>query len=150
MKCSRVHKEEIFRWARTPEGTKVWSRDEEDGSEWTLTSRPLWRRNKIYVVDDEWSHLRKAEIDGKQLECLDEDGSKWCDGSLSYWILDQDSPRNWRIKPDKIYEWRWVVRDKNGDFRLSSKYYKTKSEVEENMYKVEVVCKYEPSMRVTK
>jgi len=150
MSCNRPHEREILRWARTPEGTKVWCRGKKHGSEWSRTLYPLWRKNKFYVVDDEWASLRRAEIDGEQLECFDEKDNMWHDGSLSYWAMDHDTPRDWRVKPKRAYEWKWIIRSKNGDFRLSVDYYRSKAEVEEKMCESEVFCKYEPSKREVK
>jgi len=59
------HKEEIIRWANCPDGTKVWNK--KDGFEWRTSEEPLWLIHHEYIVDDEYSEIRKAQAEGETI-----------------------------------------------------------------------------------
>lgn len=60
---SKVHKDEIVRWANSPEGTKVWYKRLYN-SKWVLCSYASWRSNYTYIVNDRQSEDRKKLADG--------------------------------------------------------------------------------------
>lgn len=97
------HKEEIVRWANSPDGTKVW---EKLNSGWHLSTYPAWSPNVPYIVDDEWAELRKAQADGKQLQYCDI-YNKWVDRVLDVSYMNTTSSSilsRWKIKPEPVYE----------------------------------------------
>lgn len=58
------HRNEIIRWANSPEGTGVWVRHK-DLNNWELYKEIIkWDPELYYIVDDPWAPFRKAEIDG--------------------------------------------------------------------------------------
>ena len=76
------HKEEIIRWANCPDDTGVWTRNINAKKEWIKLSIPFWSNNRVYVVDDEYAELRKAQADGESILF---NGNRYND-------LDFDSP----------------------------------------------------------
>ena len=94
----RKHGEEMKRWAEAPDRTKVWHKMKAADS-WALDGAPAWLHDILYIVDDEWAELRKAQIDGKQLQ-IKLDG-EWVDADLSDGYLPEVvTPDRWRIKPE--------------------------------------------------
>ena len=90
---------EMNRWAKAPDGTNLWRRRlDEESDEWTLHNDVTWNAWFIYIVDDEWAELRKAQTDGKQLQI--NYGSGWKDLELNDDRMENTSYRNWRIKPE--------------------------------------------------
>ncbi len=62
----RKLKDEIIRFANSPVGTKIWVK--EMGS-WLIVEYARWLEDDvIYIVDDEFANLRKAEADGRILQ----------------------------------------------------------------------------------
>lgn len=92
----KKHINEMKRWADAPDGTRVWFKDVDDLS-WDTTLMPLWVESCIYIVDDEWAELRKAQADGKQLQVY-QNMVKWVDDRLVYSDLSSSTPERWRIK----------------------------------------------------
>ena len=89
---------EIERWAKAPNGTKVWNRKKNDHT-WYI-AEPLWAEYHIYVIGDEWAELRMAQIDGKQLQFYCSDENRWCDQPLEEIHFKCSTPSEWRIKPE--------------------------------------------------
>jgi len=106
-----THKDEIIRWAKCPDGTKVWRKDKLDG-EWQNFKAFEWRPDHIYIIDDEWAELRKAQIDGKQLQVKSKYECKWIDVELSSYDINHSDPKYWRIKSEPVYEYQWIPKDK--------------------------------------
>jgi len=134
------HKEEICRWANSPEGTKVWRKSYDD---WDLFDNPIWDRNKIYITNNEWAELRKAQVDGKQLQYEDING-EWKDDKFTlekskYYTIEQ-----WRIKPKKLtYKWQWLYKDASGKWRIT---YHHHERFNSNIFTE--IQKWEPSKRL--
>ena len=90
------HKNEIMRWANSPEGTRVWIK-QEDGI-WSKPYVPTWKKDSTYIVDDEWAEIRKAFFDNKTIQFLNEE---WEDSGVSDINVYQGESREfYRIKPD--------------------------------------------------
>ena len=96
--AARKWHKEIKRWAESPDGTKVWGKCSKDGKWYTHDNPPFWPICD-YIVDDQWAELRKAQIDGRQLQMKNAKGD-WYDARLGYDVLDYTSPESWRIKPE--------------------------------------------------
>lgn len=94
----KKHINEMERWAKAPDGTRMWFKDGDD-LDWDTTLMPFWAESCIYIVDDEWAELRKAQADGKQLQVY-QNMVKWVDDKLSYSDLETSTPEHWRIKPE--------------------------------------------------
>ena len=153
----REHEKEMIRFAEAPEGTLVWQFFE-DSNKWILVF-PGWDKNNKYVVDDEWAELRKAQIDGKQLQRKDGVGDvgqqRWRDDSLSG--MDQSEyvskPTDWRVKPNvPKYEWQWMMRYQTGTYSLTTGFYPTMEAAKKGREHVlsiehEVLYRFEPSKR---
>ena len=58
----KKHAEEIITWANSPEGTKVWCRRKHEKG-WLLMQSPSWNKDNDYVVDNEKTIERMAEIE---------------------------------------------------------------------------------------
>ncbi len=75
-----THELEINRWAKLPDGTKVWSRCK-SGSAWDKMSCPAFHKDNLYIVDDEFANERMHFLDGVKIQ------SKilWSDDCPSTW-----------------------------------------------------------------
>ena len=90
--------DEICYWTKHKTGTKVWYKSGFTDNKWELKEKVYWDGLGIYIVDDEWAELRKAQIDGKQLQTLQ---GIWRDETLTYKSLNGvGQPKHWRIKPE--------------------------------------------------
>lgn len=59
----RVHKDEMIRFANSPEGTEVWFRNfSNDKNTWRLIRHASWNKDDGYIVNDANAELRKACI----------------------------------------------------------------------------------------
>ena len=142
------HASEIIRWANTEEGIGVWVRGDFDGATWLFTQTPTWKVASICIVDDEWQELRRAQIDGKQLQCLDWQVDGWNNEILDYQALKLTTLSDWRIKPEEpVYEWQWLYL--NGDMD-SYKITNFLTEMEANDLPFLGIDKYNPSKRKRK
>ena len=155
-----THKEEIKYWANHPNGTKVWLKSSKD-TEWKLSNGYVaWFESSIYIVDDEWAELRKAQIDGKQLEfkeyLIHTREEKIYERILGWVSMKTTSPNDWRIKPEEPrYEWQWVIQYQTGHYSLTTKHYTSKDEALEDKEHSLGICfkivePYEPSKRERK
>ncbi len=61
-----THEKEIKYWAEHADNTKVWSKSiNTENANWWLDENPIWNsKGHIYIVDNEWAELRKANADG--------------------------------------------------------------------------------------
>ena len=149
------HEQEIIRWAKCPDKTGVWWKNCEN--EWILVDSPMWRKNKIYIVDDEWAEYRKSQIDGKIIECYQGDyyPLEQCNQKARDFKL---SPADdyYRIKPEEpVYEWQWMYYNyvlKKYD--ITDTFYTTSKEAQEELNiftdRCTVIEKYKPSKRIRK
>ena len=148
------HADEIRYWAEHPDGTGAWFREYND-TEWYLDKYPKWNAKGIYIVDNEFSELRKAQADGKQLQRVDFFNSphqSWTDMELTVNNIESTLPEHWRTKPEPVYEWQWHYKIGDLPFRLTDVHYATKDDVAKELsiytdLNVEVLDKYEPSKR---
>ena len=133
------HATEIKRWADMPEGTSVWTKD--INGKWYKTASPVWHKNEIYIVDDEWAELRKAQVDGKQIE-FNISVDKWIPVSF----IDETSrrsPKDYRVKPEPVYEWQWYYEDVDGYILTSEFYTEEAAKIELDSFE-----KFKPSKRI--
>ncbi len=56
-------RDEIIRWANSPDGTKVWKYFPIPNKEWMLVQNPFTDSHSLYIVDDEEAEMRKELID---------------------------------------------------------------------------------------
>ena len=145
-----THKAEIKYWAEHPDGTKVWQYEEMNITPWKLLCcAPEWFHDKKYIVDNEWSELRKAQADGKQLQFNFGEFDDWEDTTLTYYRMATSNPPHWRIKPKKkVYEYQWIVFD-----TITNEYLFTAHSVDKPIdpaYFINTISKYEPSKRETR
>ena len=126
------HADEIKYWAEHPDNTKVWYRNI-DKTEWELI-KPRWDNTGIYIVDNQWSTLRKAQADGKQLQL--NLGGTWMNRELTLQEikLRNTAPKHWRVKP-KEYQWFYKKYGKRG-VRLTDSFYTNENEVREELERV--------------
>lgn len=57
----KKHRQEIIRWANSPEGTKVWVKRKGDKN-WLLQKSPSWLPDNKHIVDDSASIERMKEM----------------------------------------------------------------------------------------
>ena len=117
-----THADEIKYWADHPDGTNVWFKHL-GNKRWYLTDLPRWNPKILHIVDDQWTELRKAQADGKQLQYLTPMGKEnvWKDRELVYQHMKFSNLDAWRIEPEEpVYEWQWIWLDLTDD-----KYYIT-------------------------
>ncbi len=120
-----THRKEIEHWAKQPDGTKVWHKYTNEDKLWELEEFTYWEKDEIYIVDDEWAELRKAQIDGATLQ-FKNDNRDWVSINDDWWnnwfYSDHKvySPKDFRIKPKEWYEcippegipcWVWDDKD---------------------------------------
>lgn len=114
---------EIERWAKATDGVKVWCRNEK-GTEWTLKDNVIFNNDMIYVVDDEWAELRKAQIDGKQLQLLQiSTNARLEDAKLDDEFMAFTDPKDWSIRPE--IEFPVYIREKIQGFIVRFDDYET-------------------------
>lgn len=153
----KKHQQEIIRWAKCPDGTKVWFK--KDNEEWELlVGMPSWSPNFAFIVDDAWATLRKAQFDGAQLQFdrtpedeREEFGSSWKDRTLPDNGIGVSTPWRWRIKPEPTYEYQWLyLRDDGKTFDITIGFHKDEKEFHKytGMPLSRIVDKYLPSKRV--
>ena len=58
----RIHRDEMIRFAKSEDDTAVWYRPKMS-TEWLTGLKPLWNKNYIYIVDDDYAKLRKESAD---------------------------------------------------------------------------------------
>lgn len=92
------HWREIKRWVNS-NSSWVW-RNKAKNCTWVKINDPSFLEEFEYVVDDEWAELRKAQIDGKQLQFNDLAGTGWIDRVLDEEYMSFTEPEDWRIKPE--------------------------------------------------
>ena len=103
-----THKDEIQYWAEHQDGMIVQFRTPESIF-WYKTDQPQWKPRNVYIVDNEWAFLRKAQREGKQLQCLNYFNPGWTDVSLDIDATKVTTPEEWRIKPaEPKYEYQWI------------------------------------------
>lgn len=90
---------EVKRWVRAEEATNIWVKCA-SGERWDLRCDVHFSPDCIYIVDDEWAELRKAQADGKQLRHYCSDESRWCDQPLEEIHWNHGNPAEWRIKSE--------------------------------------------------
>ena len=99
----QYHKEERIRHANAPRGTEVWLRNV--AQSWKLTDEPIWSDRSKYIVDDEWSEIRKAHLNRKTIEFQDE-YDKWVVRNLDTQVMCDIT--RYRIKSDEpLYYYQW-------------------------------------------
>ena len=141
------HKNEIIRWANSSDGTKVWARGVGSDTSWKTVSCPGWFKSGIYIVDDEWAELRKAQADGKQLQHKAFDTGIFTNNYLCETTMETTYTEDWRIKPDEpIYEWQYIRYDEASDM-FQFTVHKTE---EEASIISDTIYKYEQSKRERK
>lgn len=144
-----THKDEICRWSKCKDGTKVWYRVKESkDKKWRKIRVPSWKEHNYYVIDDEWAEIRKQFIDDKS-KVLVKSNKSWIVTELdnvSEFGKGCYTVEKYKIKPECLYQ--WIYREKgNTNYRITSCHYKTKEEALKVIGKgVEVeVIPYEPS-----
>jgi len=94
-------KNEINRWADSPEGTKVWCRQT---IKWVLYSAPSWSKKFQYIVDDCHAELRKLQIDEPETKFEMRDVDKWYCVEVSAWLIDEEYRVKEEPKTETYYE----------------------------------------------
>ncbi len=122
-----THEKEINRWAECPDGTKVWALHKEgpDKKGWSLLEHPLWETVTNYIVDDEHSQFRKAQIDGRTILAY----------QGGWYNINQcnEATQNFKLSPaDEYYKietnrptyyWQWEKLDKEEESILITPHY---------------------------
>ena len=107
-----THQKEIIRWANSPDGTRVWCKEQYTNHQWILTNNAKWFTTQIYIVNDEYAKLRKAQTDGKIIQTSDEltaGGVQWSD-IPNFFPMYKYPVDTFRIKPDEpIYYYQWEI-----------------------------------------
>ena len=137
------HYSEIVRWAHNPQ--LVWTRMSNNKG-WVLISNPQWNESTVYILDDKWAELRKAQADGKQLQCINNIGTDYTNDILDYQAMLITQPEDWRIAVE--YEYQWMIQtDKNYD--ITSNHYTSKEVAQDNVGEYGTVTEsFEPSKRI--
>lgn len=150
----RPHRDEIIRWANNRDA-KVWYRSNHEDGKWVLGKSVSWWQHSVYIVDDEWAELRKAQADGKLLQCKNGTGDAgqqlWRHGEVSMFEMANHSPSMWRVEPiEKKYEWQWLYKNAcSGLFRATETFY-TDSNPPIDSYPIAYYGKIIPSKRERK
>ncbi len=103
-----THKKEIEYWAKQPDGTGVWVYNKTE-AKWLLQKIPSFSPSHIWVVDNEWAELRKANAEGKIIQ-FKNDNKDWIsvqDDWWNNWFYSDSrtySPEDFRVKPKEWYE----------------------------------------------
>jgi hypothetical protein len=133
------HKEVINWFYSQPEGVEILYK-KSTGDTWYSTELPVWAIDYTYVINDEYSTLRKALADGRTIQRNNsqEDGTPlWQDlqeCNFAYFIDD------YRIKPKSTFKvGDWVMRSNpiltiHRDIRVSRVVEVTEDNIKINMY----------------
>jgi hypothetical protein len=150
------HQKEINRWARQPDGTKVWQKM--GGGNWVGITSPSWYPSEIYIVDDEYAELRMLEIDGaviqSKLVSQSEYGScysKDAEWNEDFEILYNIPVEYYRVKPKEYYDYKFLIKRKNSERNFITRmYYKDETELKKD-YKsdIEYFIRIDETKRVT-
>jgi len=101
-----THEKEIKFWAEHKNGTKVWTKFDNTG--WKLEAFPCWISANMYIVDDEWAELRKANADGYTIQQKGKVKHTMPDNWWNVGFYDTAfctfSPEDFCIKPKEWYE----------------------------------------------
>ena len=125
------HEQEICRWAKSPKGTKIWAKPRIGGDEewkWKLYRGDVdWSDEWDYVVDDDYSLIRKLAKDGAQIQVRYKNSdtgefSRWFNKSTrklegNGWGLPLNQYRLKPTKDPKVCVWKatesalnsWIV-----------------------------------------
>ena len=131
-----THVKEIIRWAKSPNGTKVWSKSDTD--DWYLRIAPSFNPKIKYIVDDKLAEIRKAFLDGIPIQAKilwrDSCPANW-DRTWNDYLTDEVSniigshngtEQIFRIKKDPVVKYQIAYKTKGmGRWQISSRYYKT-------------------------
>ena len=99
-----THEKEIILWSKEKDGTGVWKLFEVPNKKWMLLSQGMFLEpESLYIVDNEWASLRKAQIDSLSLECKSEEGA-WGVRLLSDTLMKDTSPASWRVQEEGLKE----------------------------------------------
>ena len=94
-------------------------------------------------MNDEWAELRKAQVDGKQLQF----NAEHKQSSWEYKVLSVNppigTPEDWRVDPKKLYEWQWIFANRDTGL-LDFTGYMTDLEARDS---IKILTRYNPSMR---
>ena len=139
-----THREEIIRWANSPDDTKVWVKDI---SGWKIIDSPNWYASRAYVVDDKWAELAKQFIDDPTKVEFHRGTLGWEKTKCaSAELLRSGSFSQYRLTP--VYEWQWLYQV-NGQYYLTQYWYKDKKEVmNQIMDAIDSLELFEPSKRL--
>ena len=95
---NRIHREEMIRFAESPEGTNCWYKEANNGTEWFITCEPSWLKRNIYIVDDVHAPYRKLQIDKPATKFM------WRAKGTKEWFYANDT--SWRLDFEyKVAEW---------------------------------------------
>ena len=99
-----THEQEIIRWAKSLNRTKVWCKS--DLADWSITHVPRWTDDTIYIVDDIHAELRKLQADKPEtkFELLSKlKRGEWVDTDPG-WQLDREYRVKAEPKTETYYE----------------------------------------------
>jgi hypothetical protein len=109
---NRIHKEEMIRFANSPDGTLVWCKLPTN-TLWCTRDAPIWDKDLVYIIDDEYATLRKQFIDDPtQLQWFDKISKEWETSTLTdldIFTRQLHVGYIYRIKPKTVTKWRWVM-----------------------------------------
>ena len=147
---TRLHKEEMIRFAKSEEGTTIWWRAKK-ATDWGIISNTMWYKGFIYIVNDKYAVLRKESADtGRPIQVYNYSSLKWetpthelqFDVDLAFYRLEPKEDHDY-IEPIAYY--RWERLSSKGEILMSNlisdKY------AEENGYKEDGWIKIESSKR---
>jgi len=102
---------EVIKWFRDNMEKGVWYKTYK--SDWVMLEEPSFHIEDYYAQNDEYAHIRKAQIDGKVIECklvCSDAHFMWCSSSSLPDIYKEDIS-SLRIKPEepKFKVGDWVV-----------------------------------------
>ena len=106
------HRKEIIKLANADFGTKVWCQMPLNKT-WDILNTPSWNPNCVYIVDNEYAELRKAEHDGAIIEarinhastnsCSYGEEAPWNTNYSDYYWECDIGVENFRIKSEFEY-----------------------------------------------
>ena len=144
---NQKHKDEILRFANSKQDVCVWQKEFIE-DEWKKYTNASWLRDTMYIVDDAYAEIRKAQADGKTIERLNI-SNVWVEcNNCKFTENIFNGAHSYRIKTDEpTYYYQWERLEMNNKRIVTSPFYVSDFEATQLSYEDKGWRKIESSKR---